>query len=114
MTDTTEKNSSEKQPAKASKGVSLSLTDLLKQNELKISTVRANKLLLEKGILAEAERVSAVSDKVKKYKVLTETGLQYGENRESAHSDQTSPYYYQATFPELARIFEEFIASEKK
>lgn len=96
------------------KGVSLSLTDLLKQHELKISTVRANRLLLEQGILGEAERVSAASGKVKKYKVLTETGLQYGENRASAHSDQTSPYYYEAAFGELAKIFEEFIAAEKK
>ena len=109
MTETTGK-----EPAKVSKGVSLSLTDLLKQNELKISTVRANKLLLEEGILAEAERQSSVSDKVKKYKVLTEKGLEFGENRESAHSDQTSPYYYESTFPELAKIFEEFIAAEKK
>lgn len=98
----------------ASKGVSLSLTDLLKQHELKISTVRANRLLLEQGILGEAERVSAASGKVKKYKVLTEQGLEYGENRESAHSDQTSPYYYETTFDGLARIFEEFIAAEKK
>ncbi len=98
----------------ANKGVSMSLTDLLKQHELKISTVRANRLLLEKGILGEAERVSAASGKVKKYKVLTELGLNYGENRVSAHSDQTSPYYYEAAFGDLAQIFEEFLAAEKK
>ncbi len=107
MTETTEKKP-------ANKGVSLSLTDLLKQSELKISAVKANKVLLEHGILEEAERKSAVSDKVKKYKVLTEKGLEFGENRASAHSDQTSPYYYEATFAELARIFEEFLAAEKK
>lgn len=96
------------------KGVSLSLTDLLKQHALAVSTVRANKILLEKGILAEAERVSSVSGKVKKYKVLTEAGLEFGENRVNDRSEQTSPYYYESTFPELARIFEEFIAENSK
>lgn len=93
----------------ANKGVSLSLTDLLKQHEVALSTVKANKILLEKGILAEAERVSAASGKVKKYKVLTDAGQEFGENRESQHAEQTSPYYFESTFPELARIFAEYI-----
>ena len=86
----------------AGDGPTSSLTDLLKQHNVPLSTVKANKILLELGILAEAERKSSVSDKTKKYKVLTESGLSYGINRESRHSDQTSPYYFDNNFAELA------------
>ncbi len=85
-------------------GPTSSLTDLLKQHNVPLSTVKANKILLELGFLAEAERKSSVSDKTKKYKVLTESGLNYGINRESRHSDQTSPYYFDNSFAELARL----------
>lgn len=88
----------------AGEGPTSSLTDLLKQHKVSLSTVKANKVLLELGILTEAERKSSVSDKTKKYKVLTEVGLRFGINRESRHSDQTSPYYFDNSFEELAQL----------
>ena len=88
----------------AGSGPTSSLTDLLKKHDVSLSTVKANKILLEKGILDEAERVSSKSGKNKKYKVLTESGLSYGINRESQHSDQTSPYYYDNSFPQLITL----------
>ncbi len=81
-----------------------SLTKLLKQHAVPLSAVKANKLLLSIGILEEAERNSSTRPGiVKKYKVLTEKGLDYGVNEENTQSpDQTSPYYYKDSFTELA------------
>jgi len=95
-------------------GVTSSLTDLLKKHDVALSTVKANRVLLDNGILEEAERVSSKSGKVKKFKILTERGLRVGENRESAHSDQTSPYYYDNVFSELAALFEEHLKKEEQ
>ena len=83
-----------------------SLTKLLKQHTVPLSAVKANKLLLAIGILAEAERESSTRPGiVKKYKVLTEKGLDYGVNEENTQSpDQTSPYYYKDSFSELATM----------
>ncbi len=83
-----------------------SLTKLLKQHEVPLSAVKANKLMLSMGLLAEAERESSTRPGiVKKYKVLTEKGLDFGVNEENTQSpDQTSPYYYKDSFKELAAL----------
>ncbi len=86
-----------------------SITNLLKAHNAPLSAVKANKLLLEKGILMEMERESGSRPGVmKKYKVLTEKGLDFGENRENPQSpDQTSPYYYRAGFADLLNLITE-------
>lgn len=83
-----------------------SMTKLLKEHDIPLSAVRANKLLLSLGFLEEAERPSSTKPGVvKKYKVLSEKGLEYGANEENAQSpDQTSPYYYKDSFAKLAKI----------
>lgn len=83
-----------------------SLTKLLKEHEVALSAVKANKLMLQLGLLEEATRESATRPGVmKKYKVLSEKGLDYGVNEENPQSpDQTSPYYYKDTFTELAAM----------
>ena len=81
-----------------------SMTNLLKsQDRVKLSAVKANKILLELGILEEKERPSSkYPGKIKKYKVLTTKGLEFGENRENPNTpDQTTPYYYVDKFHEL-------------
>jgi hypothetical protein len=80
-----------------------SITNLLKAHDVALSAVKANKILLELGILAEKERPSSKDPrKMKKFKALTEHGLKYGINRENISTpDQTSPYYYVETFGEL-------------
>ena len=72
-----------------------SLTKLLKQHNVSISAVKANKLLLSIGFMEEATRESSTRPGViKKYKVLVGKGLDYGVNEENPQSpDQTSPYY---------------------
>lgn len=83
-----------------------SMTRLLKEHGVALSAVRANRLLLQLGLLEEAERESATRPGVmKKYKRLTEKGLDYGVNEENPQSpDQTSPYYYKDSFEELAAL----------
>lgn len=83
-----------------------SLTKLLKEHNVPLSAVKANKLLLKIGLMKEATRESSTRPGViKKYKVLAEKGLDFGVNEENAQSpDQTSPYYYKDSFPELAKL----------
>jgi len=83
-----------------------SLTKLLKEHGVALSAVKANKLMLQLGLLVEATRESATRPGVmKKYKVLSEKGLDYGVNEENPQSpDQTSPYYYKDTFAELGKM----------
>ncbi|MGQ7843413.1 hypothetical protein ACUNV4_02970 [Granulosicoccus sp. 3-233] len=83
-----------------------SLTKLLKEHEVALSAVKANKLMLQLGLLEEATRESSTRPGVmKKYKVLSEKGLDYGVNEENPQSpDQTSPYYYKDSFGELASL----------
>ena len=80
-----------------------SLTNLLKLHNVAISTVKANKILVAFGLLAEKERPSAkYAGKMKKYKALTEQGLRYGVNVENPSSPgQTTPHYFNDRFAEL-------------
>lgn len=83
-----------------------SMTNLLKLHDAKISTVKANKILASMGILEEKERLSTkYAGKIKKYKALTEKGLEYGINRENPSSpEQTTPYYYAEKFDQLLSL----------
>ena len=86
-----------------------SLTNLLKQQEnLKMSAVKANKILVAIGLLEEKERPSSkYPDKIKKYKALTEKGLEFGINRENPNTPgQTTPYYYVDKFAELVTLLD--------
>ena len=88
-----------------------SMTNLLKQNNAEISVVKANKILVAIGILEDKERPSSKYEgKIKKYKALTEKGLEYGVNKENHSSPgQTTPHYYVDKFDELFSIIKENI-----
>ena len=81
-----------------------SITALLKAHGVKMSAVRANRLLIELGLLVEATRESATRPGVlKSYKVVTEAGLDYGVNVDNPRSPGGSaPYWYRESFAELA------------
>ena len=81
-----------------------SITRLLKTHGVPLSAVRANRLLMELGLLEEATRESATRPGViKTYKVVTEAGLDFGVNEENPQSPgQSSPYWYKDSFAELA------------
>lgn len=86
-----------------------SMTKLLKQHGADISTVKANKILVACDLLEDKERPSTkYPDKIKKFKALTEKGLNYGENKENQNTPgQTSPYYYVEKFGELLSLIRE-------
>ena len=86
------------------------ITNLLKAHEAGVSAVKANKALLAMGILEQKERPSSkYPDKIKKYKALTEEGLKYGENRGSITSDETTPYYFKDSSPELLARLQQYL-----
>lgn len=89
-----------------------SMTKLLKQKNVEISTVKANKILVALELLEDKERPSSkYPDKMKKFKVLTPKGLAYGENKENDNSPgQSSPYYYVEKFDELLALIKKEVS----
>lgn len=81
-----------------------SAKDLLKQFNINISSIAFNKVLLEKGFLEEKERASK-SKGTKKFKSITEKGLEYGENHKSRNNIlETQPLWYEERFSELLSL----------
>ncbi len=79
-----------------------SLTKLLKQHNVGISAVAANKIMLSAGLLEERTRPSSADPtKTKKFKVLTSLGLEFGDNTQNDLSPETTPKYYISEFPGL-------------
>ncbi|MHB8791052.1 MAG: hypothetical protein ACYDBT_14380 [Desulfobulbaceae bacterium] len=85
-----------------------SITNLLKLKNSDISAVKANKILVAMGLLAEEERPSSkYAGKMKKFKALTPQGLQYGVNVENPNSPgQTTPHYFVETFDQLLSLIQ--------
>jgi hypothetical protein len=80
-----------------------SITNLLKLHNADMSAVKANRILVTLGLLSEEERPSSkYVGKMKKYKAITEQGLQYGVNVVNPNSPgQTTPHYFIDTFDRL-------------
>jgi len=80
-----------------------SLTKLLKKHNVGISAVKTNKILLANGLLEERLRPSSRDPSVmKKFKVLTEAGLEFGENVANDLSpNETTPKYDSDKFADL-------------
>lgn len=77
------------------------LSILLKENDCRVSAVKFNQKLIECGYIEERERPSSKGS-IKKFKALTEKGLQYGENVVSPHNQkEVQPLYYSDMFMEL-------------
>lgn len=86
-----------------SKGVSHSATELLERNEIKVSAQAFNKLLFANGFIRRETRKGTKS--VHKYWVITDKGMQYGEDYLSPQNPkQTQPYWYDYKFLELCRL----------
>lgn len=80
-----------------------SATELLKRFNLDMSARAFNILLMDKGYLEERTRASSKNKSTRrKYKALSEKGLNYGENLISPQNQrETQPMYYIDTFMEL-------------
>lgn len=83
-----------------------SATELLKRFGLGMSAKAFNTLLMESKYLEERSRPSTKQpDKVKRYKALTEKGLEYGENAISPQNHrEVQPLYYADSFIKLYEI----------
>ena len=86
-----------------SKGILKSATELLKQFNVNMTTIKFNKKLAELGILKECERKSTKDkNKVKKFKNLVDTT--WGENQVNPkNSKETQPLYYEDKFIDLLK-----------
>ena len=86
-----------------SRGILKSATELLKENNIPISTIKFNKIMIDKGYLIEAERTSGKDkSKIKKFKNLAKT--EFGENQISPKNPkETQPMYYENKFLELLK-----------
>lgn len=81
-----------------------SLSALLKENGCGISAPKFNQKLIGQGYLEERKRPSSKGN-TKKFKALTESGLQYGENAINPHNQkEVQPLYYEDSFMELYGI----------
>ena len=89
-----------------SRGILKSATDLLKENNIPISTIKFNKIMIDKGYLIEVERTSGKDkSKIKKFKNLVKT--EFGENQISPKNPkETQPMYYENKFLELLKELE--------
>lgn len=77
------------------------LSVLLKENGCAMSAVKFNQKLIEHGYLEEKERPSSKSG-MKRFKALTEKGLEYGENAVNPHNQkEVQPLYYEDMFMQL-------------
>ena len=86
-----------------SKGVHHSAKDLLKQNNIPISSQAFNKLALANGILEAKTRRTKKGEK--QFYVISDKGLAYGENLVSDHNpNETQPHWYDSKFMELLNI----------
>ena len=80
--------------------VCFSLTTLLKNHNIAISSREFNKLLASVGIIEQKTRKSHKGDK--HFWALTEKGLNYGENRINPNNDkEIQPMYYEKSFDSL-------------
>lgn len=89
-------------PSYVDEKVTKPLTELLKQFNVNMSAVKFNKLLLEKGIIAESERKSS-KGLIKKFKTIVNT--EYGKNLiNPKNPKEVQPHYYEDKFSELLKI----------
>lgn len=84
-----------------SQGVLLSATELLRRSGNQMSVRDFNLKMIEKGMLVEKERPSS-SKGVKRFKLITGKGLDYGENQVNpSNPKEPQPLYYEDRFNEL-------------
>jgi len=83
--------------------VTKSISHLLKKSEAPFGAVKANRKLLELGILEECQRESSAKPgEMRTFKKLTESGENYGVNKFNQYGDAAVEYYVEE-FPELLK-----------
>ncbi len=96
-----------------SKVESVAITRLLKAHDLSLNAATIYIALIRAGILREVEYVSSSgSGEIKKFRQLTEKGIQYGENVETVSEIRTEPRFYPERFPKLFSMATDQIKKE--
>ena len=91
-------------PAYVEDELKVSLTQLLKEHDVKMSAAKANTRLIELGLLEIKERPSSKGG-VKEFKSLTDQGQHFGSNAISPRNPkETQPLYYPSKFSELVLL----------
>lgn len=89
-------------PSYTTEKITKSLSELLKQFNVNMSSIKFNKLLLEKGIIIELERASSKGG-IKKFKSIANE--EFGKNLLStSNQKETQPHYYEDKFQELINL----------
>ncbi len=85
----------------------LAITHLLKEHNAPFGATKANRILLELGVLEEGRRESSVNPgQFKTFKKLSTEGERYGKNEWNDYGD-AQPKFFPDTFAELlARMLE--------
>lgn len=92
-------------PDYTEEGLTKPISELLKDHNVKLSAVKANKMLVDLGILEIKTRNSS-KGKTKNFKSLTESGLEYGKNLISPHNQkEVQPHYFVETFKDLVESY---------
>ena len=82
-----------------------SITELLKEHDIGVSAVTANKMLAKAGLIEEMTRPST-SGKVKRFWSVTEKGDGWGKNVTSPNNPrETQPHWYRQCFKTLADTY---------
>ncbi len=99
-------------PAYSEGQTTKALATLLKEHNAGFGAAKANKILIELGVLEERQRPST-SKGVKRFKSLTEEGLFYGKNLVSPNNPrETQPHYYVNKFQDLLDRIDSFLRGD--
>lgn len=89
---------------------SKAITHLLKEHDAPFGASKANKLLIEMGVLEQAERESSVSaGTIRKFKKVSDDAQKFGENEWNDYGD-AQPRFYEDTFAELLDMMNKHVA----
>lgn len=84
--------------------VCFSMTEMLKRNGSPIGAVKANKILIQLGILEEKMRPGRKGEQ-RKFKCITQKGLKYGKNVVAEQSPlETQPHWFECQFSDLLAL----------
>jgi len=95
---------------------SATLTSLLDEHSCSLDAKSIMRVMMRYGLAEDAEYISTTgSGEVKRFRRLTDEGLNYGINEASSgHDIKTSPRFYIDTFPTLISLVVSFLQKESE
>lgn len=92
------------------------LTALLDEHSCSLDANSIMRVMMRYGLAEDAEYISTTgSGEVKRFRRLTDEGLNYGVNEKSSgHDIKTSPRFYMNTFPALVSLVVSYLQKESE